>query len=248
MVTAATTPFDPRTAVNDSSGCGNDYRQGGNVWSESFFLSLISVFKPSISYRGVLTGSSHCGPPSMCLYVCASSCKCEHTVFTRQTRGQSLQSCTPMWGSAGALFTPLPGLLSQPPQSGSSAAARLPASSARLTLQLLHAKTFSVFVPCRPHPQPHSWTQPQKHTLVRMQASLTMCGHTTFVDLFIRGLVAAAVVPNETTLFIVWCDSSGLTIRLIMSHWDIDGCLSILVFTKEPVPLLWVAVDTNTAC
>lgn len=55
-------------------------------------------------------------------------------------------------------------------------------------------------------------------------------------------------MPNETTLFIVWCDSSGLTIRLIMSHWDIDGCLSILVFTEEPVPLLRVAVDTNVAC
>lgn len=78
-----------------------------------------------------------------------------------------------------------------------------------------------------------------------------MQGHATSApppDLFLYGLVAAAVVPNETTLFIVWRDSSGLTIRLIMSHWDIDGCLSILVFTKEPVPLLRVAVDTNVAC
>lgn len=70
----------------------------------------------------------------------------------------------------------------------------------------------------------------------------------TSVDLFIREQVVAAVVPNETALFIVQCNSSGLTIRLIMSHWDFDGCLSILVFTKELVPLLWVAVDTNMAC
>ena len=46
--------------------------------SLSFFLSLISVFNPSISYRGALTGSSHCGPAGLPVRVrvcvCVSVC------------------------------------------------------------------------------------------------------------------------------------------------------------------------------
>lgn len=86
IVTAATTPLHPyAAAVNDSSSCGNDFRQEGNGWSESLFLGLISVFNPSISYRGVLTGSRHCGPAGLrlcvCMCVCASACECEHIVL-----------------------------------------------------------------------------------------------------------------------------------------------------------------------
>lgn len=55
-------------------------------------------------------------------------------------------------------------------------------------------------------------------------------------------------LSNEMTLFIDWRDSGGLAVRLIMSHRDIDGCSSILVFTKEPVPVLRVAVDTDVSC
>lgn len=122
---------------------------------------------------------------------------------------------------------------------------QLPAPSARLPLPPLRAKSpgFSSF--CAPL-QLSATTR--AHTLVHMQALVTVQGHPPTLDLFRHGAVAAAMVPNETTLFIVRCDSGGLTIRLIMSRWDIDGCLSILVFTKEPVPLLRVAVDTNVAC
>lgn len=38
--------------------------------SFSFSPGLISVFNPSISSRGVLTGSSHCGPAGSPAYVC----------------------------------------------------------------------------------------------------------------------------------------------------------------------------------
>lgn len=64
-----------------------------------------------------------------------------------------------------------------------------------------------------------------KSTLMHMQASLAMHVYTTSV-LFTHGPLVAAAAPNETTLFIVQCDSSGLTIRLIMSHWILmDACL-----------------------
>lgn len=57
-----------------------------------------------------------------------------------------------------------------------------------------------------------------------------------------------APLSNEMTLFIDRRDSGGLAVRLIMSHCDIDGCSSILVFTKESVPVLRVAVDTDVSC
>lgn len=62
-------------------------------------------------------------------------------------------------------------------------------------------------------------------------------------------LVHAAAPPSdETTLFIVQPDGGGLAIRLIMSHRHVDGCLSVLVFTKELVTLPLVAVDTGASC
>lgn len=242
MVTAATTPFHPyAAALNNSSSCGNDYRQGGNGWSQSLFLSLISIFNPSISYRGLLTGSSHCSPAGLCVFVwvivglrlwthgvtdsrhggraCSRAHLCEGVQEPYLLHHYLLYWVNPLSQAPVQLLTCLP-------------------------LWLCHR-----CMPRRsPTPSPCRWTPPQKHTLMHMWALLTTCGHTTSVELFICELVVASLVPNETALFIVQCDSSGLTIRLIMSHWDIDGCLSILVFTKEPVPLLWVAVDTNIAC
>lgn len=154
-VTAATTPFDPCTAVNDSSSCGNDYRQGGDVWSESLFLSLISVFNPSISYRGVQTGNSHCGPAGL------------------QTLGQSLQSCSPMLGSKRALFTPLPVLESTPSVrlQCSCSPACLPASSAGLSLPLLHA-ILCVCAPPSPPPTPQLNTTTKVHS----------CAYASIID------------------------------------------------------------------
>lgn len=204
----------------------------------SFSLRLISVFNPSISYRGVLTGSSHCGPAGppahVCVCVCVSACKCEPQIGkeTADTRAEPAVVHTYARQSESLIYSTTYFIESAP--SLRLWCDRLPPQISCM-LRLHHALAALV---------------PQKHTLVHMQAFLvTMQGHATSAsaphtpDLFTHGPVS-----NETTLFIVWRDSSGLTIRLIMSHWDIDGCLSILVFTKEPVPLLWVAVDTSVSC
>lgn len=83
-----------------------------------------------------------------------------------------------------------------------------------------------------------------------LSSSRRACASVVHVHTRARGRARTCLptLPsNEMTLFTVRRDSGG-TISLIMSHGDIDGCWSILVFTMELVPLPLVAVDTGASC